>query len=303
MMSSEVTNMKLGLNLSFATKRWMEPAELAAMCRNDFKVKHIQFTWDLIDPWWPESGRDILAREYRKAFEAEGLFIDATFGGIASYTYAQLLAPSAIQKEISFEFFKRAVDLTAVMGAGVLGTPVGGMSYRDANDKVRREELYRSMLEYLKRLAEYAKQKGLKEIHIEATPLITEFPHSPEISNQMMKDLEGSAIPFKLLIDWGHALFKPLLKEKADIRLWFKECAQYIGSIHLQQTDGMLDRHWDFTQDGIVTPQMIKQATEEAGLSDIVQYVEVVPAFEAFDDEVFEGMKKTMAYLHTELDA
>ena len=26
----------------------------------------------------------------------------------------------------------------------------------------------------------------------------------------MMQDLEGSDIPIKLLIDWGHALFKPL---------------------------------------------------------------------------------------------
>jgi len=295
--------MKLGLNLSFATKRWMEPAELAAMCRNEFNVKHIQFTWDLIDPWWPEPQRDILAQEYRKAFEAEGLSIDATFGGIASYTYAQLLAPSEIQREISFEFFKRAVDLTAVMGAGVLGTPVGGMTFRDARNKERREELYRIMLEYLKRLAEYAKTKGLKEIHIEATPLITEFPHSPEICNQMIKDLAGSAIPFKLLIDWGHALFKPLLKEQADMALWLKECAPYIGSIHLQQTDGMLDRHWDFTREGLITPELIRKVTEEAGLEDIVQYLEVVPAFEAFDEDVYEGMRKTMSYLHKELNA
>ena len=203
--------MKLGLNLSFATKRWMEPAELAAMCRNVFNVKHIQFTWDLIDPWWPEAQRDLLVKEYREAFEAESLSIDATFGGIAAYTYAQLLAPSETQREISFAFFKRAVDLTAGMGAGVLGTPVGGMTYRDAIDRERREERYRTLLGYLMRLAEYAKSKGLKEIHIEATPLITEFPHSPEVCIQMMKALSGSAIPFKLLVDWGHALFKPLL--------------------------------------------------------------------------------------------
>lgn len=155
--------MKLGLNLSFATKRWMEPAELAAMCRNEFGVKHIQFTWDLIDPWWPEARRDALAGEYRKAFESEGMTIDATFGGIASYTYAQLLAPSEVQRGISFEFFKRAVDLTAVIGAGILGTPVGGMSYRDARDKGRRVELYRSMLGYLRKIAEYAKSKGQKK--------------------------------------------------------------------------------------------------------------------------------------------
>lgn len=294
--------MLLGLNLSFATKRFIEPKQLAAMCKSEFGVKHIQFTWDLIDPWWPHEQRDILIKEYREAFEAEGIKIDATFGGLASYTYAQLLAPTEVQREISFTFFKRAIDLTAEMGAAVMGTPVGGMSFDDAGDNNRRNYLYQEMLNYLRKLADYGKEKGIKEIHIEATPLTTEFPHDPETSIQMMKDLEGSAIPIKLLIDWGHALYKPLLKEKADILLWFKECAPYIGSIHLQQTDGEMDRHWDFTADGIITPELIKKVTKESGLDNITQYLEVVTAFESTDDEVYAGMKKTMDYLHKELN-
>jgi sugar phosphate isomerase/epimerase len=188
------------------------------------------------------------------------------------------------------------------MGAEVMGTPVGGMSYDDARDAARREELYRIMLEYIRRLAEYGKEKGLKEIHIEATPLITEFPHSPEVAVKMMEDLAGTAIPVKLLIDWGHALYEPLLKEQADMGLWLKQCAPYVGSIHLQQTDGLLDRHWDFTKDGIVTPDYIKKATKAAGLDHIVQYLEVVTSFETPDDEVYEGMVRSMDYLHRELE-
>lgn len=293
--------MVLGLNLSFAVKRWLEPRQLTAMCKNDFKVDHVQFTWDLIDPWWPEEQRDKLAKEYRDAFEAEGVKIDATFGGLASYTYAHLLAPTEIQREIAFTFFKRAIDLTIAIGAEVMGTPVGGMTFNDARDEKRRAELYNIMLDYLRKLAEYGKEKGLKEIHIEATPLITEFPHSPSVSRKMMEDLEGTAIPIKLLIDWGHALYKPLLKDEADMSLWLKECGPYVGSIHLQQTDGLLDRHWDFTKEGIITPELIKKVTEETGMDDIVQYLEVVTAFESTDEEVYEGMKKTMDYLHKEL--
>lgn len=294
--------MKLGLNLSFAVKRFMEPEKLASMCKNDFGTDHVQFTWDLIDPWWPEELRDVLAVRYRDAFAKAGVQIDATFGGLASYSYAHFLAPSKEQREAAFIFFKRAIDLTAVMGAKVMGTPVGGMSYEDARDPVRRKELYEEMLGYIRRLASYGKEKGIEEIHIEATPLITEFPHSPEVSVKMMKDLEGTDIPIRLLVDWGHALYKPLLKEEADIELWFRTCAPYIGSIHLQQTDGQWDRHWDFTKEGIVTPELIKRATANAGLDDIMQYLEVVTIFEDDDDAVYDGMKKTMDYLHRELD-
>ena len=295
--------MKLGLNLSFAVKRWIEPEKLARLIKYDFGVEHIQFTWDLIDPWWPEEQRRIMAQDYKTAFERAGVTVDATFGGLASYSYSHLLAPSKIQREIAFSFFKRAIDLTIELGADVMGTPVGGMSYDDSRNPERREVLYREMLQYIRKLAEYGKTRGLKEIHIEATPLITEFPHSPQVSVQMMKDLEGTEIPVKLLIDWGHALYKPLLKEEADIHLWFQQCAPYIGAIHLQQTDGLLDRHWDFThKDGIITPELIKSAVQKANLEDITQYLEVVTIFEEDDDTVYEGMKKTMEYLHRELD-
>ena len=49
----------------------------------------------------------------------------------------------------------------------------------------------------------------------------------------------------------------------------------------------------DFTHEGgIITPELIKKATTEAGLDDITQYLEVVTIFEDDDDAVYEGMKK-----------
>lgn len=291
--------MELGLNLSFAVKRWLVPENLARMCREDYGVKHVQFTWDLIDPWWPDTLRNRMARRYQKAFSDEGVEITSSFGGVASYTYAQLLAPSEEQREISFEFFKRAIDLTAEMGVKVLGTPIGGMTYEDARDENKRALRYETALEYLRQLAAYGKKQGLAEIQIEATPLLTEFPHSPAASVKLMKDLNKTTdIPIRLLIDWGHALFKPLLQNEADMELWLKACAPYVTGIHLQQTDGLWDRHWDFTKPGILTPELIKAVTKNAGVEDIIQYLEVVTIFEDSDDAVYNGMKKTMEFLH-----
>jgi sugar phosphate isomerase/epimerase len=159
------------------------------------------------------------------------------------------------------------------------------------------------MVELVKELAAYGRLKGLSEIHIEATPLNTEFPHSPEASIKLMEDLKGSQIPIKLLIDWGHALYKPLLGAEADIDLWFAKCGPYVGSIHLQQTDGLLDRHWDFTVEGILSPMAIKEATEKASLGDVVSYLEVVPAFESPDEEVREKIKKSLDILRRGFEA
>lgn len=293
--------MVLGLNLTFAMKRWMKPERLARMCGREFGVRHVQFTWDFIDPWWPEEYRDVMAKEYREAFAAEGVKLDSTFGGSASYCFAHLLAPMKAQREAAFLFSKRSIDLTRDLGSEVMGMPTGGYDYEDARDPVRREALYQEMLGYVRKLADYGAEKGLKEIHIEPTPLFTEEPYNLATTMRLMRDLEGTEIPVKLLIDWGHALYKPLLKEEADIELWFRTCAAYIGSIHLQQTDGLWDRHWDFTKKGIVTPELIERATRRAGLDDIIQYLEIVTAYEDDDDAVYDRMKRTMDYLHREL--
>ena len=57
--------MRLGLNLSFAVKRWMDPVKLAKMVKEDFGVDHVQFSWDLIDPWWPQKQRDVMVYQYK----------------------------------------------------------------------------------------------------------------------------------------------------------------------------------------------------------------------------------------------
>jgi sugar phosphate isomerase/epimerase len=291
--------LKIGLNLSFATKRWMIPEKLASMCKNDFNVKYIQFCWDLIDPWWPDEQRDVLAKRYKAAFQREGLEIKSTFGGLASYCYAHLLAPSAEQREVGFQYFKRAIDMTAAMGVDVVGTPVGGFSAEDAADPQRKEELYQQCLSYVRALAEYGKTNGIKEFHIEPSPVATEIPYNIETTVRLMHDLEGTtAIPVLLLIDWGHVLYKPLMKDEADILLWLKTLQPYIGSMHLQQTDGLMDRHWDFTHEGIVTPEYLRIVAESGLVDNVVQYLEVVTAFETPDQDVYAGMKITMEKLN-----
>jgi hypothetical protein len=91
--------MKLGLNLSFAVKRWQSPELLAKLVKNEIGVSLIQFTWDLIDPSWPEGARDKLAGEYRDSFEKEGLKMVSSFRGLANYTYPQLLSKENIFRD------------------------------------------------------------------------------------------------------------------------------------------------------------------------------------------------------------
>ena len=61
---------ELGINLSFALKRWPEPERWAAIVAERLGLRSIQFTLDLIDAWWPQAERSALARSARAAAEA-----------------------------------------------------------------------------------------------------------------------------------------------------------------------------------------------------------------------------------------
>ena len=90
-----MTSLPLGVNLSFAVKRWPEPEVWAAFVREELGVELVQFSFDLLDPWWPEELSRPLARRVRDAAKAEGLTLHSAFVGLAAYTYNGLLHPEA----------------------------------------------------------------------------------------------------------------------------------------------------------------------------------------------------------------
>ena len=290
--------MKLGINLSFAAKRWQEPDELAAICAG-FGVKYFQFNLDFINPWWPKELTMELAGQYRDAFARKGLHFDSVFGGMGAYAYPQYFSYNPKIRDIMERYHEGAIDIACEMQAYTLGIALGGMTHADAYDPERRKACYKDVNERLIRLAAYGAKKGLKDIQVEAVPLFTELPNSIESSLEMMHDLEGKTdIPVQIFLDWGHMLCKPFMKEEADMVLWINALKPYIGDMHLQQTDGEWDRHWDFRhEDGIVTKELIKHVLTSTGKENSIQYLEFAPAYEDTDENVYEGMRYSVEFL------
>lgn len=287
--------MKLGINLSFAVKRWIDGPQLAAIIKEKFGLEYVQFTWDLCDPWWPEARRDKIAASYAKAFREAGLVLESTFGGLASYSYNHFLAPTEDLRALGYEHLKRAIDMTAVMEAPAAGMPLGSYSYDDARNPAAREDIYKKGLDLLVDLSRYAKQKGLSHLLIEPVPLATEFPSTAADAARLMADLDGRTdVPVRLLVDWGHALYIPLFQEDANMEHWMETCGDRIHSFHIQQTDGSLDCHWNFTRDGLVSPEILADFWKKYQLKDQTFLFEIVYPFEADDDFVLDDMIKSV---------
>lgn len=289
--------MKLGLNLSFAVKRWLGGQQMAAVVR-DLGFDEIQFTWDLVDPWWPEGPRDKIAKEYARSFEQAGIKVDSAFGGVASYSYNHFLAPTPELRELGKQHLTRAIDLTAAMGVRAAGMPFGSYAADDAVNLVRREEIYKLALQALVDVSRHAKRAGLSDILIEPVPLKTEFPSSATDALRLMKDLEGQTdVPVRLLVDWGHAIFTPLFGSDSNMDHWMDMVGPYIDSFHIQQTDGLYDRHWSFTQKGVIDRALLEDFWQRRGLTTQTYFLEIIYPFEERDEVVLADMKAGVATL------
>lgn len=274
--------MTFGVNLSFAVKRWPEPEAWAAFVRGELGVTLVQFSFDLLEPWWPEDLSRPLARRVRAAAQAEGLELHSAFVGLAAYTYNALLHPDEEGRRAALRWFERAADLAAEMGAGAVGGPVGGMSVAGSRDAERR---YDGLIRDLGKLTEHAKRAGLREWLVEPTPLKREVPWTVEGAEKLLEDLEAvAALPVRYALDVGHARYRPLYGDGASLEPWLA-LGDHIGLVHLQQTDGLSDSHWGFTRPGVADVAQIAEQVRAAGL-DAPLILEIFYPFEQSDESV-----------------
>lgn len=284
-----------GVNLSFAVKRWPEPERWAAFVREELDVELVQFTFDLLDPWWPEALRKDLVARISAAVEDNGLVLHSAFVGLSAYTYNALLHPDEDARRAAKVWFTRAIDAASEMGARAVGGPIGGLSLADVDRPGERERRYEQLCDTLVELSEHARAQGLESLLVEPTPLLREIPCTVDESKRLLDDVgPRAAVPVRYCIDVGHALYEPMYGENARLEAWLAPLGEAIGMVHLQQTDGQSDSHWGFTRNGIVTPDGTARAMRDAGLDDVPLLLEVFYPFEESDEAVARDVKESV---------
>jgi sugar phosphate isomerase/epimerase len=289
-----------GLNLSFCVKRWVTPELWTRVVRDELNIDLVQFSFDLVDPTWPDDLIDELADDLRDRAAARGIRVHSAFIGLAHYTYNQLLHPNPNVRDVAEAWLGRAYRFCARAGIRGAGGPAGAAASRadGAEADALSERDYADLVGRLHRLAESAAALGLKELYLEPTPLRREWPWTVDQAERLIEDLRGSAVPWRYCLDWGHATIERLYGERtASMEPWLRRLAPDIGALHLQQTDGKLDRHWDFTETGIVDPVAVHNLHAAVGLEDVPVFLEVFYPFERPDREVLEAVRRSCGIL------
>jgi hypothetical protein len=289
-----------GVNLSFCVKRWVTPDLWARLVREELEIDLVQFSFDLVDPTWPDSLLEDLAGELKVATAAQHLTIHSAFIGLAHYTYNQLLHPNYRVRDAAEGWLGRAYRFSGMAGITRVGGPLGAVASRldgREEDEISAAD-YTDLVARMLRLGQTAKQCGMTELFVEPTPMRREWPWTIGQAQAMMRDVAESTVPWRYCLDWGHGTFEPLYGSyRGRMDCWYEALGSAIGAIHIQQTDFQHDRHWDFTQVGAVDPVAAATLQRRFGLADRPVFLEVFFPFERDDRSVLEAVRASIHIL------
>jgi sugar phosphate isomerase/epimerase len=297
--------MKLGINLCFAVKRLPEPEAWAEFVRADLGLRTVQFTFDLLDPWWPEAQRRALIRRIRVAADSRGVVIGSASIGVAHYIPAGLLDPDPSARAIARRWWRRACDVAGELGATTVAGPLGTLSVRDAANPSARAERHRDLLDSIEAITGYAITAGIREFLIEPTLLAREIPSTITECRRVLSGLQGRCpIPVGFTLDVGHAVFDPLPGPLAVAESWMGSLGPSIGMFHVNNSDRLGNPHWGWPpQQGRTDLAPIVASIRAAGLDDIPAIVEVCPRFEDDDDKAMHELVASVAHCRQLLSA
>jgi sugar phosphate isomerase/epimerase len=282
-----------GINLGFAIKRWPEPRQWASVVREQLALDSVQFSYDLLDPWWPE--HRALAARVRQAADEYGISIHSAQVGLSMYTYNGLLHPDSDARKAAQEWWTRALAVAAELGASAMGGPVGALSLPEMSDERLREHRYDELVESLHAIADAARAEGLGALLVEPTPLPREIPSSIAESERLARDLADAAVPVRYVLDVGHALFRPLYGDTV-LASWLEPLAPHIGVLHLQNTDFQSDSHWGWPDErGLFDVEAFARDIHAVGL-DAPVFLELFDAFEAEDETVLARVRSSVEH-------
>jgi hypothetical protein len=284
-----MTTFTLGINTCFAVKRWPEPEVWARLVADELGLGLVQHSLDFVDLDATPAEVAAQAAAVRSACDAHSLTLHSTFTGLAAYSSNLLLHPEACARRRARSWYGRAIDFTAMIGAGSTGGHIGAFSATDFVDPARRSCLRRELADHLTVLAAHARQRGLEALMVENLAVDREPATMADI-RALLRPGDADHVPVTLCLDVGHQCAPGMTGADLDPYAWLRELGASATVVQLQQSDAHGDHHWAFTPQhnaaGRIDAARVLDALEGSGADHVALVLEVIPPFEQGDEEV-----------------
>lgn len=288
-----MTEFTLGMNTCFAVKRWPEPEEWARIVAEEFGLKTVQFSFDLMDPRAGAGAVDTYIDHTRHACARYGILIHSTFTGFVPFMGNLLLHPEPTFREDAKAWFKAAIDVTARMKVAHTGGYFGALSMKEVGDPARRQERMDGWRDALYELAQEAKNRGLESLLVEHMAGWREPPTG--IGEALAVAAMKTAVPLRIAIDLGHMVVKGRQGDDLDPYAWLRKVTPYAGVIHVQQSNDRYDFHQPFTEEtnktGRIHPKKAVEAIKASGAEKAMLMFEIIHACEEDESRVLAEIR------------
>ncbi|NLE43520.1 MAG: TIM barrel protein [Chloroflexi bacterium] len=296
---------RLGIDNCFAVKRWPQAEVWVRIIAEQLGLDLVQFSFDHLDPLLTsEPARSRICASVRKEVQRQGVEIFATITGSAIYCFNLLSHPDPALRHDGLRWCEEAVLLTTKLGARGISGHFDEFSATDIDDPARRQFLVENVVESLKHLARLAAAEGQEFLIWEQMYFPRSIPYTMRQAQELYEKVNDAApIPIWLGLDVGHACCHayPVDSEQdRDVYAWLRRFASVSPVIHIHQTDGVVSRHWPFTEQynvrGIIEPERVLQAIDEAGASDVILMLEIFHGYGTHEQQVLDDLKASVEY-------
>ena len=299
-----MTQLKLGVDLSFAKKRWPEPEAWLDIVKNKLGLKYVEFDTDFLDPLFiSEPTRSAVAAETKSLADRYGISIHNYFTGTMTHSVNLVSHPDERMRRDGVRWCEEAIKVAAKLGAKGIGGHFDTISSRDLADPARYRMLMANLLNSFHHLSTIAKQQGQEFILWEQLYTPSEVPYTIPQTKEFMERLnDGASVPIPLVIDMGHMCCQnfPHDPSDEDPYEWLRQLGHLTKVVHLQQCNGTASCHWPFTKQyneiGIVQPQRVLEAIHESGATEVYLFFEIFFSLSQSDQQVLDEMVESVEY-------
>lgn len=291
----------LGINTGFAVNRFPMPEEWVPLVAQEFGLRIVQLTADLINPSLPD---DIIADQINRLkneCNKHGVEIRHTFTG--AFTRVNHLAhPDPVVRNYWIKWFCRFVDISSELGARDMGSHPGIFSVFDNNDPEKKDERFEQLVQGWRQVAEYASKKGLKYLTWEPMSISREMGETISEAQRIQKAFNiDMPIPMKLCLDVDHGDLASTDPRDTDPYSWIKALGKESPLLHIKQTTTNKGGHWPFipayNAQGKIVPEKLLSALSDSGVQDMTLLLELsFKEREPFESTVIQDIKASVEY-------
>ena len=180
------------------------------------------------------------------------------------------------------------------------------MSVPDWTDPERRAERWEGHETRSRGDRRHASSAGLEYLLVENLVSVRE-PSTMARIEDLLTDGDAGHVPWRLCLDVGHQCVPGTEGAERDPYAWLQRFGSRLAEVQLQQSDGIADHHWAFTEEhnaaGLINPAMVLESLEAAGAGIVDLIFEIIPGFEDPDDRVVADLLLSVDLWRSAIDA